>query len=465
MFVGREQELDFLRRRYDSGSFEFIGIYGRRRVGKTTLIGEFSKGLPCGWCVAAEEDATFNLRALSQAVYALQAPDADQSLAPTYPDYRAAFDAAFSVARDRQAVLVIDEYPYLVAADPSVSSMLQASIDANRDNSKLFLILCGSSLSFMKEQLLDRKSPLYGRRTGQIELKPFDFFDARRFFPRRSFEEAADIYGMVGGIPLYLARFQGEGSLGDAVAAEFLDPDAMLYEEPSNLLKQEVSKPAVYNAVMSAIASGSSQYNEIATQAHISSGGLEYYLKELSRIGLVGREVPITGGGSRKALWNITDNLFRFWYRFVRPRRALVERGMGERALPAIREGLPQYMGPVFEEICRQWLWREFAAGRLSFDFTDVGRWWGNDPVARSEAEIDIVAVNDQEVSLVGECKWQNEPTGADQLAKLDHRAGLVGAGSSVPRWMFSKSGYAQGCIDLASELPAARLVTLGDME
>lgn len=269
---------------------------------------------------------------------------------------------------------------------------------------------------------------------------------------------------MVGGVPLYLAQFSNVADVAQAVETRFLDPGSILFEEPANLLKQEVSKPAAYNAVISAIATGSSQYNEIATQAHVKSSALEYYLKELSRIGLVRREVPITGRGGRKAIWVITDNLFRFWYRFVGPWRSLVERNLGSRVTRRIIDGLPQYMGPVFEELCRQWLWRELAADRLGFEMTDVGRWWGNDPGTRSEAEIDLVAVDGQAVTMVGECKWQGGAVGAEQLAKLDARARLVGAGTQVPRWVFSKKGFKQSCADLAGQLPAARLVTLSDM-
>ena len=464
MFVGRKRELSLLEKLHASGKFEFIGVYGRRRVGKTALLTEFARSRKTGWCSCVEDDSAMNLRILSQAVYSLQHPDADPELAPVYPDFQLAVEAAFAAAADERAVLVIDEFPYLAKSYPAFPSILQAAIDVRQSDSKLLLVLCGSSLSFMREQLLDRNSPLYGRRTAQLELKPFDFFESLSLFPSLDPVDAAALYGMVGGIPLYLLQFDGTRSIGENIEVSFLNPSSILYEEPMNLLKQEVSKAAPYNAVIGAIAGGASQHNEIASRAGLESGALDYYLKELARIGLVRRDEPITGKGGRKALWTLTDNLFRFWYRFVRPSQPLVERGLGAKVVPRIESGLPEYMGPVFEDICRDWLWGQLAKGSLGFEFSDIGRWWGNDPVERSEAEMDIVAVEDGGTVLVGECKWKNEPTGADVLDKLDKRARLARADAQTPRWLFSRSGFTSGCVELAETMVSARLVTFEEM-
>jgi AAA+ ATPase superfamily predicted ATPase len=464
MFVGRERELSVLRERYDSPSFEFVGIYGRRRVGKTSLISQFVRDLPCGYCTAIEDDASANLRLLSRAVHSLANPDANEEIAPLYSSFSDAIDAAFAHARTRRCVLVIDEFPYLAKSYPAFPSILQAAIDRNKDESGLFLILCGSSLSFMKEQLLGRNSPLYGRRTAQIELLPFDFFGALRFFDTMSPIDVANIYGMVGGIPLYLRQFDQEKTLSQNVERIFLDPSSMLYEEPNNLLKQEVSKAAPYNAVLSSIAGGASQHNEIATKAGLESNALDYYLKELARIGLVTKEEPVTGEGRRRAVWQVADRLFKFWYRFVRPRQTLIERGMGPAASQHIMNALPEHMGPVFEDICRDWLWKQFAEGSLGFEVTDIGRWWGNDPIERSQAEIDIVALDMGSTMLVGECKWQGATMGADQLRKLDRHARLAGGGPITRRWLFSREGYTSGCNELARQMDLVRLLTFDEM-
>ena len=293
---------------------------------------------------------------------------------------------------------------------------------------------------------------------------PSTFFGALRFFTSMSPVDVANIYGMVGGVPLYLRQFDESRTLSQNVKKLFLDPSSMLYEEPNNLLKQEVSKAAPYNAVLSSIAGGASQHNEIATKAGIVSGGLDYYLKELLRIGLVVREEPVTGDGRRRAVCQVCDHLFRFWYRFVRPRQTVIERGMGQTVSKRIMDALPEHMGPVFESICRDWLWQELAAGSLDFELTDVGRWWGNDPAMRSQAEIDVVALDEGSTVLVGECKWQTSPVGADQLMKLDQRARLVGGNTTTRRWLFSREGFTSGCRELAQQMGTARLVTFDEM-
>ena len=463
MFIGRDRELATLKRLYDTGVFQFPVVYGRRRVGKTTLINEFVGRKPAIYFTAVENDRQVNLRNLSRAVALYEHPDRDPALAPPFVDFQQAFEAVFDLARAKRLIFVIDEYPYLAKADPSVSSILQALVDRAAEGSKLFLVLCGSSLSFMKEQVLSEKSPLYGRRTAQMELKPFDFFDSMRFFPGRAPQEIAQIYGMVGGVPLYLLQFRGEGGLRDLTEAALLDPNSILYEEPTNLLLQEVSKAPRYNAVIAAVADGRTQSGEIASVVGISTAEVAYYLKELERLGLVVREMPVIKAGKRP-IYRLSDNLFRFWFRFVSPHVSTIERGMPGRAWRAIEGALPEYMGPVFEDICAQWLWRQMARGALPAEFDSLGRWWGNDPQLKQEAEIDLVAVDGASVALAGECKWRNEDFPLTELEKLRHRAGLIGDASDIQLYGFSKGGFTKPCQEAAARGANIHLVTFDDM-
>ncbi|MBR6458996.1 MAG: ATP-binding protein [Actinomycetaceae bacterium] len=465
MFIGRERELSTLRNKYESGVFEFVGVYGRRRVGKTALLTEFTKDLPNGWCTAVEADAQANLVNLSKAVYSLQNPNAPLESAPVFADVSGALEAAFAATKKTRGVLVIDEFPYMAQADPSFSSTLQAAIDRHHAHSQLFLILCGSSLSFMKHQLFGKESPLYGRRTGQIELKPFDYWQARAFFPDMDATDSAALYAMTGGIPLYLRQFSPTASVEENISQVFLNPSSILYEEPANLLKQEVRDAAKYHKVMSVIAAGSSRHNEIATGSGVGSSALDYYLKELVELGLVSREEPVTGRGGRRAVWKIDDLLFRFWFRFIRPRQPLIDRGLAEGAASIIKDELPDYMGTVFEHMCRDWLWREYGEGRLDVDIVDIGRWWGNDSRKREEAEIDLVAVGNSGTSLIGECKWRNEPVGADVVERLDSRAWLVGADQQIPRYVFSREGFDSSCRSAAKDMGNVRLISFEEMK
>lgn len=463
MFIGREKELETLERLYRKPGFQFPAIYGRRRVGKTTLISRFTQDKPTVFFTAIEGNLTANLRLLSAAIRAFEAPDADPSSAPVYRDLYEALDTVFRVAASRRLVFVIDEYPYLVKSDPSVSSMLQGLIDRYRDDSQLYLILCGSSLSFMKEQLLDDKSPLYGRRTAQLELSPFDFVDALRFFPDVPATDALHYYAMAGGVPLYLRQFDADLSLEENICEVFLQPESLLYDEPTNLIKQEVQKAAPFNAVIQAIAEGRSQNNEIATAVGIQTSELTYYLKGLRSIGLVSKEMPIVSG-SRRAVYRLSDNLFRFWYHFVLPNRTAIERGMQRRVLRGVLEGLPAFCGPVFEDVCAQWLWMRNADGSLPVEFDDLGRWWGNDPQLREEAEIDLVGTDGGHIVLVGECKWRNEDLDRDVVKTLEHRSMLVHAQTHSWLYAFSKSGFTQGAIEAAASRGQTQLVSFEDM-
>ena len=463
MFIGRERELKTLKRLYDADTFQFSVIYGRRRVGKTALMTEFTRGLPTVFFTAVESDARVNLRNFSREIHLLEHPDRAPETAPVYSDFHAAFGAVFELARNRRLALVIDEFPYLANAEPGVASFLQALIDRNRESSRLFLILCGSALSFMKEQVLDEKSPLYGRRTAQLEIAPFDFFDSLRFLEGMAPTDAAQAYGMVGGIPLYLRQFDGSLDLAENIGRVFLDPSSILYEEPTNLLLQEVNKAARYNAVLAAIAEGASQNNEIAAAVGLTSTEITYYLKELQRIGLIVRERPVPESG-RRAVYRIADNLFRVWHRFILPHRQTIERGIAARALRALETGMATYMGPVFEDICRQWLWRQYAGGRLDFAFDAVGRWWGGDAAEKREAELDIVCLEGKRAVALGECKWRDTAFPASDLERLVERGRLVRAAATAPVYAFAKSGFTEACREMSARNPAICLVDFAQM-
>lgn len=463
MFIGRERELTTLGRLYRTDTFQFPVIYGRRRVGKTTLISKFVGDKPVIFFTAVENNRQTNLENLSRAIAQFEHPERDPALVPPYTNFQQAFEIIFELAQKQRLIFVIDEFPYLAKADPSVSSILQALIDRNHTTSKLFLMLCGSSLSFMKEQVLGEKSPLYGRRTAQIELRPFDFFTSMEFFPSRDPLDVAEIYGMVGGVPLYLMQFQGKGTLRELTESALLNPNAILYEEPSNLLMQEVSKASRYNAVISAVADGRTQSGEIAAAAGVSSAEVAYYLKELERIGLVIREKPVAGRGKRP-IYKLADNLFHFWFRFVAPHTSSIQRGMPGRAWRAVEKSLPEYMGPVFEDICAQWLWRQLADGALPTEFDDLGHWWGTDPQLKQEAEIDIVGIEDSRVALTGECKWRNEDFPLVELEKLRHRTNLIGSTDASQLYVFSKTGFTEACQREAEASANVHLITFNEM-
>ena len=461
MFIGRERELNSLNKLYVSGKFEFVVIYGRRRVGKTALINQFIRNKKAIYFMGVESNARQNLENLSRNILEYSAKGQEGSV---FLSFQTALEHVFQLAKEERLVLAIDEYPYLARSSRSLASTLQFLIDRYKDESRLMLILCGSSMSYMEDHVLAYKAPLYGRRTAQMKIQPFDFADTCRYFENFSGEDKALIYGIVGGTPQYLLQMDDRLSVEDNIKNTFLNPTSSLFEEPENLLKQEVREPALYNAIITAIATGSSRMAEISTKVGENTSVCASYLKNLIALGLVRRESPYGEKASRKSIYSIDDNMFRFWYRFIPEYSSVIARGAADMAYRRMEPHLSDYMGNVFEEICKQYLWKLLLDGKSPVEFKELGRWWGTDPSAHSQAEIDIMGDQDKDTALFGECKWTNEKVDAGVLEKLAGRSKLFHY-HKFYLYLFAKSGFTKGCIDKAKGLGNAMLVTYSDIQ
>lgn len=377
--------------------------------------------------------------------------------------FQAALEYVFQMAEKERLILAIDEYPYVARTSKSLASTLQLLIDKYKDTSKLMLILCGSSMSYMEDHVLAYKAPLYGRRTAQMKILPFDFEDTCRYFKNFSDEDKALIYGIVGGTPQYLLQMDDKLSISDNIKNTFLNPASSLYEEPENLLKQEVREPALYNAIITAIANGASRMVEISTKVGEDTSVCATYLKNLIALGLVQKETPYGEKASRKSVYTIDDNMFRFWYRFVPANNSIIARGAADLVYKRIEPCLSDYMGKVFEEICKQYLWKLLLSGKSPVEFTELGRWWGTDPKEKKQTEIDIMGEQDKDTALFGECKWTNEKVDAGVLETLIKRSQLFHY-KNTRLYLFSKSGFTKGCIDITNRLGNVTLVTYEDI-
>ena len=460
MFLGREEELGKLEGLYRAKGFQFPVIYGRRRVGKTALINEFIKGKEAIFFTGIESNARQNLENFSRAV--LSYADAAGADA-VFPSFQAGLEYVFRLAEKRRLILVIDEYPYVAKASKSFASVLQALIDKNKGASQLFLVLCGSSMSFMENNVLGYKAPLYGRRTAQFKIQPFDFFESRKFFKRFSDLDAAMVYGIVGGTPQYLLQFDDRMSVKENIKRCFFDQNSPLFEEPPNLLKQETRESASYNAVIAAIASGCTKLSEISTRVGGDTSASAAQIKNLIALGIVKKETPILDKSMRRTVYIVNDNLFRFWYRFVPDNIAAITRGFADDVYKRIEPAINDYMGAVFEEICAQYLWKKRAKGESLIEFIELGRWWGNDPINKCEAEIDIIGTDGVDAVLFCECKWTNKQVDLGILETLLERSRLFRF-PKVRILLFAKTGFTKGCVDKANTLGNVTLVTFGEM-
>jgi AAA+ ATPase superfamily predicted ATPase len=374
-FIGRERELDVLLELADSPRPELFVLWGRRRVGKTELLQRFCRGRRAVYFLAAQVRDKDNLRGFRDA---LRDGLGDPLLEGVeFGDWAAALSFAAERAGDERLVLVLDEFPYLCEANKGLPSLLQQFWDQKGKNSRLMIVLCGSQVSFMEKEVLAERSPLFGRRTAQRRLEPLEPEDALRFFPEWSVEDAIDAYAILGGMPAYLRRFDERLGLRENLMREVLRPEGYLFDEVHFLLKSELTNPATYNSILTAVAGGAEKVGDIALWVGVDSTTANKYLHVLRELRLVEREVPVTDPDplrSRRGTYRIADRFVAFHFRHLQPHLSLIEAGRGPRVLEEFVEpDLPRLRDEATVDFVVSHLRRE-AAEVLEDEVIEVGR-------------------------------------------------------------------------------------------
>lgn len=462
MFVGREHELAVLEKASKRDSFQMIVLYGRRRVGKTTLVSRFAEGKRTLFFTAQEQSDRDNLMDFSQQIAAFFGlPEGT-----TFSSWDAAFGFLADKALESPFLFVFDEFPYAAQANPSLPSKLQIAIDHKFSRTSLCMVLCGSNQGFMESNVLGKKSPLHGRRTAQIKLEPFDYLDAARMLKGASNEDAFRYYACIGGVPYYLSQVDTSESFSENMQELFFSPEGYLFGEPAMLLRQELREPALYNSILRALAHGANRQKEIADKTGIDSSGLSRYLATLRELGIVERVVPFGEDPetSRKGMYRLKDACYGFWYRFVASAVPDIEAGAGRLAFRGVTEAaLAEYLGHRFERVCSEWLLREALRDRLALPITSVGSWWGTDPEKRVQTDIDVVAANRVEKrALIGECKYRNEFNETEAIEGLVAKSHLLRDCAVEAYCVFSKLPVSAATRQKADE--SIRFVTLDEM-
>ena len=460
--LGRANELSVLEAAYQKNSFQFLVMYGRRRVGKTTILQAFARQHPAIFFPAQEKNDTLNLHDFSESVQRFCTGD---FLAP-FPDWgKALAYLGRQATPERRLVVIIDEFPFLAAQNAAIKSTFQHVIDHDWLGKNILLILCGSSVSFMENEIMGYQSPLYGRITGKMEVLPFDYLDAAAFFPHYSVEEKLLAYGILGGIPRYLAAFDHQRTVAENITETILPETTFLHDEPQLLLKMELREPSVYNSILEAIASGANKVTAIADRIHEDRGKCSKYLQTLQNIRLVRKLTPCgEPATSKKGIYILTDFYYTFWYRFIFSRQNYYALLGPEDAARDIMDGLSDYMGPVFETICQEYLLRQAKKRALPCVPAAIGKWWGTNPALRAQDDVDILALDrtDSE-ALFCECKYTSLPM------PMEEYDDLVTATAAFPHitqrhfLFFSKSGYTQPVIERAAR-EGAQLLTIPDL-
>jgi len=404
-FVNRKEELGFLEERYKTDSSEFIVLYGRRRVGKTELLLKFLEKKKGVYLLASTEGDRQNIKDFSKILGRFIA---DENLGTLeFDGWQSFFEALFkhkafdAMLKKEKIVLIIDEFPFLIKSNKDIPSVFHKIWELIIKKENIMLILSGSAVAVMESEVLDKKSPLYGRRTGQWQLQPLHFSNLKEFLPY-SFEELAMVWYVTGGIPAYLPKFNPKMSFWENIQNAVLKKGTYLYTEAELLLNDEFREPKNYKLIFKAIALGCHTLGEICNNTGLDKSMVSKYLDVLKGLHIVREEIPVTASRKfKRRLYLICDSYFNFWFRYVYPNRIDLEAGRSEEITALVKMDFSNYAGPMFEVLIDELIRSKYVLKQ--FSFSEIGRWW------HGGEEIDIVALNETTKDIVfAECKWQN---------------------------------------------------------
>ena len=463
-FLGREKEILVLEKEYnrDGG---FVVIYGRRRIGKTTLIKQFIKSKTAFYFLATKEVESQSMKRFAGVIARTTGNSVLQKAA--FSDWLDLFQAVADYKPNEKKVLVIDEFPYLVKVNDSFPSILQNAWDEILKDSNVMLILCGSLISMMKKHALSYESPLYGRRTAQMRIAPLPFTTVYEN-QKLSFEEAAEQYSITGGVPKYMEFFSNGQPLYEQIKENVLSKNGFLYEEPNFLLTDEVQVPTNYFSIIKVIADGNHKLGTIAGILGLETSALTPYLKTLSELGFIEKQVPVTERNAektRKGLYFISDNFLRFWFRYVYPYKGELELDNTQISLDELDKDFKEkFVAFAYEDICKEIFARLCSDKAIDFTPSKIGSYWLNDKSGNTQ--IDVMAVDTVNKRLfAGECKYHNQPVDADVyfelVKKVDNSSEIKSAfkGYTVIYGVFSKSGFTSRMTDISNSNPNLFLI------
>ncbi len=463
-FLGREKEILDLEKEYsrDGG---FVVIYGRRRIGKTTLIKQFIKSKTAFYFLATKEVESQSMKRFAGVIARTTGNSVLQKAA--FSDWLDLFQAVADYKPNEKKVLVIDEFPYLVKVNDSFPSILQNAWDEILKDSNVMLILCGSLISMMKKHALSYESPLYGRRTAQMRIAPLPFTTVYEN-QKLSFEEAAEQYSITGGVPKYMEFFSDGQPLYEQIKENVLSKNGFLYEEPNFLLTDEVQVPTNYFSIIKVIADGNHKLGTIAGILGLETSALTPYLKTLSELGFIEKQVPVTEKNAektRKGLYFISDNFLRFWFRYVYPYKGELELDNTQISLDELDKDFKEkFVAFAYEDICKEIFARLCSDKAIDFTPSKIGSYWLNDKSGNTQ--IDVMAVDTVNKRLfAGECKYHNQPVDADVyfelVKKVDNSTEIKSAfkGYTIIYGVFSKSGFTSRMTDISNSNPNLFLI------
>ncbi|MFV0482008.1 MAG: ATP-binding protein, partial [Campylobacteraceae bacterium] len=383
MFANRNKELNLLNDEYKSKNFAFTVLYGRRRVGKTTLIKEYIKDKSAIYFMVTLENSNIVLDRFKNIVADFFQDNFLKNL--ELKDITQLFEYVSQKNLEQKLIIIIDEFQYLTKADNSIPSKFQYIIDEVLKSQNIHLVLCGSIISMMYEQTLSYNSPLYGRRTSSIKLEAVEFNYLKEFFLSKTQIELIELYSVLYGVPKYLEMFYDNGDIFKNIEKNILNSNSYLYNEPQFILQNEVSEPITYFSILEIIANGEHKIGNIAAKLGKNVQSITSFISKLIELDIIYKDVPITEANptkSKKGLYFIKDNFFRFWFTYVLPYKSLLEIGNTQYVLNKVKENFNGFVSLVYENLAISYLSKHY-------NLLKCGRWWSKD------SEIDAVGIGE----------------------------------------------------------------------
>lgn len=437
IFRGRSAELQILDKKFKQKGFVMTVLYGRRRVGKTKLVNKFIQEHDCKSIsfTAVEREESELLSMMTESVLMALAPDMIGDI--SFNSFEKLFDYVGRQAEKERIIFFIDEYPYLAKQCPYIQSVLQKIIDTKWNTGKLFFILCGSLVSFMKEEVLAESAPLHGRSNLELKLRPFNYLETAEFLEGFSNEDKAICYGLTNGVAKYIEQFDLGLSLEENIIDQFYSVGGYFSEEQvKTVVSSEKQNPALYNSIISAVATGHTKNGEIAT--YIGSDDVTYPLKVL-----VGAEI-LEKRISKKPYYVLNDSMLEFWFRFVNRATSLINAGRGDAYYHSnVKDRMHDFMGKVFEKMAKEYLLMNAGRDELPVltEITDYQESVLDENKKYKQIEIDLLGKNDKNIMLVGECKFKRTPFDKAELENFLDKIKYIPV-SNPHICIFSLSGF-----------------------
>ena len=440
-FVNREKEMETLNKEYKKEN-SFVVIYGRRRVGKTTLIKEFIKDKKAFYFFADKQNENLQIERFKNQIAENFKDEILKKI--EIKDWDTLFEYLITKISNEKFVLVIDEFQYLSLINKNFSSIFQRIYDEKLKDKNIMIILCGSLISMMYSETLAYDSPLYGRRTAQIKLQPIKFKYYDKFFKNNSTQDLIELYSITGGIPKYILSIDRDQSALYNIENNLFDKNNYLYSEPKFLLQEEVNDLSRYFSILNAISIGHTKMSSISSYLQINAGGISAYISKLIELDILEKEIPITENidNSKKVLYKIKDNYLKFWFAYIYPYQSYFEIENLSYVKNKINNEFELYVSKIYEDLARESIWEN-----IPFPLLKVGRWWDKN------TEVDIVALGENNKIVFGECKYSKKQVGLSILKQLQEKAKNIKWNNNNREEyfiLFSKSGFSKELEELA---------------